>query len=172
MSTESIHQQEQDNSESVVSKPMDALYCSSETPSFCASQTEPNSLNHLMSNRSALKGVHSALFDASRQQQKTVNFMEYGYGFQEKDAESEPPSKRRRFQRRNSKTSAMLMAMSASLLQIDLMNEEEDKCRERKTQKDSTTAVSSSDDEDTWDGGLEIAEELVKHLQQRRANIL
>jgi len=81
--------------------------------------------------------------------------------------------KRRRYQRRNSKTPAMLMAMNSPLLlHVDFF--EEKKEEERKKNQNATTinttpvAPSPSIPKDTWGGGLEIAEELVKHLQKRR----
>jgi hypothetical protein len=152
-------------------KPIDYLY-SSMRPSFLKSQ--PNSLNSMMGNGSPLSAVRSAFLDMEKQRAtstKAVNFeCDYGYGYGE-DSEQEPPSKRRRFQRRNSKTPAMLMSMSASLVQLEFLDEEKKEEEERLKLLNITTKKDESseeDDDDDWDGGLEIAEELVKHLQQRR----
>jgi hypothetical protein len=151
-------------------KPFDSLY-GKMSPSFLRSQ--PDSLNSFMGNGSPLSAVRTAYLDMEKQRSantKTVNFeCDYGYGYG-KDSEQEPPSKRRRFQRRNSKTPAMLMSMSASLVQLEFLDEEKKEEEEKQkllnlTKKEETSEV---DDDDDWDGGLEIAEELVKHLQERR----
>jgi hypothetical protein len=153
-------------------KPIDYLY-SNMRPSFLKSQ--PNSLNSFMGNGSPLSAVRSAFLDMEKQRSantKAVNFeCDYGYGYgYGKDSEQEPPSKRRRFQRRNSKTPAMLMSISASLVQLEFLDEEKKEEEERRKLLNLTKKEESSedDDDDDWDGGLEIAEELVKHLQQRR----
>jgi hypothetical protein len=172
MSSESLIQQQSSQETmpppSMPIKPFDSLY-SNVRPSFLNSQ--PNSLNSFMGNGSPFSAVRSAFLDMEKQRSantKAVNFeCDYGYG---KDAEQEPPSKRRRFQRRNSKTPAMLMSMSASLVQLEFLDEEkkeeEEKQRLQMLAKKEDTF--EEDDDDDWDGGLEIAEELVKHLQQRR----
>jgi hypothetical protein len=125
-----------------------------------------------MVNRSSLSAVRSAFLDMEKRRQvgtKAVNFeTDYGYG---NDTVQEPPSKKRRFQRRNSKTPAMLMSISASLVQLEFLDEEKKEEEERLkklTTNVQTFSVDDDDDDDNWDGGLEIAEELVKHLQQRR----
>jgi hypothetical protein len=162
------------------------------------------SLNRLMSARTSFGSVRSAFaLDINRRQQQqkqNATFDAYGYGYgygadeedKAKTASTEecPAQKRRRFQRRNSKTPAMLMAMNSPLLlHLDFL---EDKKEHAKTTAaanttataasatgtasplPSTTAASSSvafDAKkalDIWDGGLEIAEELVMHLQKRR----
>jgi hypothetical protein len=150
-------------------KPMDSLYSSMRKPSYLTSQ--PNSLHSFMANRSSLSSlsaVRSAFLDMEKRRQvgaKAVNFdTDYGYG---NDTVQEPPSKKRRFQRRNSKTPAMLMSMSASLVQLEFLDEEK-KEEEERQKKLTKVDTSEDDDDDNWDGGLEIAEELVKHLQQRR----
>ena len=143
----------------------------------------PNSLNRLMSGRSSLKSVRSAfvLDLESNKQKKDVSFdaCDYGYGYgpDEDDKPSQPqlespPTKRRRFQRRNSKTPAMLMAMNSPLLfHLDFL---EDKKEREKTAaagsevSETSNSESQSRKPDSWDGGLEIAEELVKHLQKHR----
>ena len=155
-------------------KPIDYLY-SNVRPSFL--KLQPNSLNSFMGNGSPLSAVRSAFLDMEKQRAtntKAVNFeCDYGYGYgYGKDSEQEPPSKRRRFQRRNSKTPAMLMSMSASLVQLEFLDEEKKEEEERLKLLNITTKKEEisddDDDDDDWDGGLEIAEELVKHLQQRR----
>jgi hypothetical protein len=150
-------------------KPFDALY-GKMSPSFLRSQ--PNSLNSFMGSGSPLSAVRSAYLDMEKQRSantKAVNFeCDYGYGYGEV-SEQEPPSKRRRFQRRNSKTPAMLMSMAASLVQLEFLDEEKKEEEEKQKLLNITKEViSEEDDDDEWDGGLEIAEELVKHLQERR----
>lgn len=129
-----------------------------------------NSLNRLMAARvsSTLKASPSALLKdfEKRNSRKTVSFeaaapssasVDYGY---DQDFVP-PPVKRRRYERRNSKTPAMLMAMSASLVALDFTIDKEESER---------SSGISDDDDSSWDGGLEIAEELVKHLQKRRTS--
>ncbi len=65
---------------------------------------------------------------------------------------TEPPRKRRRFERRNSKTAAMLFSSMSSINPADFLDDER-----------SEDAM-----EDPWDGGLEIAEDLVRQLKLRR----
>jgi hypothetical protein len=158
----------------------------------------PTSLNRLMSGRSSMgSSVRSAFaMDLSRRQQQqkkdhSVDMYGYGYGYgaDEEDktqshTDESPVQKRRRFQRRNSKTPAMLMALNSPLLlHLDFL---EDKKEQAKAAAASTTAgsetattiappspaspmtFSTKKGTDIWDGGLEIAEELVMHLQKRR----
>ena len=133
----------------------------------------PNSLNHLMSSRSSLKAANAAFYRdyEKARSQSSVSFDnnnsdDYGYG--KRDSE-EPPVKRRRMQRRNSKTPAMLMAMSSSLLPLDFLEKkEEDKPKKEPNVRQDDDQ--DDDEDDNWDGGLEIAEELVKHLQTRRSS--
>lgn len=121
-----------------------------------------------MYRRSALKAAHSAFvqnyeMNKTQQARKAVTF-DYGYGYDE-PLQQDRPAKRRRFQRRNSKTPAMLMAMSAAALDLDFLDKEEEEEQNKTT---TVKPVAEEDDDDSWDGGLEIAEELVKQLQQRR----
>lgn len=134
------------------SKPVDLLY-----PSKPYIPSPSNSLSRMMCNRSSLKAAHSAFI------RKTISFaptvkdeVDYGYG---EDEPAPRPTKRRRFERRNSKTPAMLMAMSAAALDLDFLEKDDKECR---------LVDDDDDDDDNWDGGLEIAEELVKQLQERR----
>jgi hypothetical protein len=156
----------------------------------------PTSLNRLMSGRSSMgSSVRSAFaMDLSRRQQKKDHSIDlygygYGYGADEEDktqsnTDESPVQKRRRFQRRNSKTPAMLMALNSPLLlHLDFL---EDKKEQAKAAAASTATDGSETATvappspvapmtfgtkkatDIWDGGLEIAEELVMHLQKRR----
>ena len=90
------------------------------------------------------------------------------------DESDERASKRRRYQRRNSKTPAMLMAMNSPLLlHLDFFEDKKEEERKKNKNATTTTPVAPSPSihrlpKDTWGGGLEIAEELVKHLQKRR----
>jgi hypothetical protein len=158
----------------------------------------PTSLNHLMSGRSSMgSSVRSAFaMDLSRRQQQqkkdhSIDLYGYGYGYgadeedkTQSNTDESPVQKRRRFQRRNSKTPAMLMALNSPLLlHLDFLEDkkEQAKAAAASTATDgsepATVAPPSSvapmtfgtkKATDIWDGGLEIAEELVMHLQKRR----
>jgi len=169
-----------------VAKPLDMLY-NSKKPLFVGS---PNSLNRMIYSGSTLKAAHSVFirdFDKRKLGKKSVCFgaelSDYGYdqeqpkkvsfggpfdyGYAEDHSQEDRPAKRRRMQRRNSKTPAMLMAMSAnSALDLDFL-EKRDELEKTDSRQSSSSSI-LNDDDDNWDGGLEIAEELVKHLQQRR----
>lgn len=169
-----------------VAKPLDMLY-NSKKPLFVGS---PNSLNRMIYGGSTLKAAHSVFirdFDKRKLGKKSVCFgaelSDYGYeqeqpkkvsfggpcdyGYSEDHSQEDRPAKRRRMQRRNSKTPAMLMAMSAnSALDLDFLEKRDE--LERTDSRQSSSSSILNDDDDNWDGGLEIAEELVKHLQQRR----
>jgi len=124
----------------------------------------------MVSNHASLKAAHAAFVldyekrKSQRRQKKEVSF-ESDYGYDEDLVEPEP--KRRRFQRRNSKTPQMLMAMSPSLLSLDFLDKDKNEGQLRTTSR-TPLPFSDDEDDDAWDGGLEIAEELVKHLQKRR----
>ena len=105
--------------------------------------------------------VRSAFLQDCEKRRKTskgVSFeaaseeVDYGYGVDI----APPAAKKRRMERRNSKTPAMLMAMNASLATLDFLNDTED------------SLFSSDSKDDSFDSGLQIAEDLVKHLQTRR----
>jgi hypothetical protein len=80
-------------------------------------------------------------------------------GSVEKQNLAEPPFKRRRFQRRNSKTAAMLFSSMSSIVSSGVGDAKE------------ATAEISRPADDAWDGGLEIAEELVRQLKLRRQSL-
>jgi hypothetical protein len=112
----------------------------------------PNSLRMMIYNSKSFKSSHSA-FPAVK---KSVCFDSVDYGYGEEAPVEERATKRRRMERRNSKTPAMLMALTAQALEFDFLDKADDEISD-----------------DSWDGGLaeeslDIAEELVKHLQQRR----
>jgi hypothetical protein len=73
----------------------------------------------------------------------------------------EPPMKRRKFQRRNSQTAAMLFSSLASFA------EDPDFALETREETCNETAK-TGEESPCWDGGLEIAEELVRQLKLRR----
>lgn len=73
--------------------------------------------------------------------------------------EIEPPTKRRRFERRNSKTAAMLFSSMSSIVASDFEDSSE------------KTTGSMDNIEDPFEGGLEIAEELVRQLKLRRKTL-
>jgi hypothetical protein len=100
----------------------------------------------------------SAVRFAKEESEKTTETGEVDYGYGEDLAP--PPTKKRRMERRNSKTPRMLMAMSASLATLDFLNDDKDESLFKTT--------NSEEGEDAFDGGLKIAEELVMHLQNRR----
>lgn len=131
------------------------------------SVSSPMSLSKIMTNGKSLRAVHKAFVRdlENRSDFKSVSFevdkQDYGYG--DASPDSEPPTKRRRYQRRNSKTPAMLMQMQASLMGFDLS-----KLDEETHGADGCNDLSSDD----WNGGLEIAEELVQQLQNRRQKLL
>jgi hypothetical protein len=77
----------------------------------------------------------------------------------EKQDLAEPPFKRRRFQRRNSKTAAMLFSSMSSIAACDFGDG-----------KEPTVEISRSAD-DAWDGGIEIAVALVRQLKLRRQSL-
>lgn len=99
--------------------------------------------------------AHSVNCNQQQQQEmsRKVCFeaVDYGYG-DDATPVHVSPSKKRRFERRNSKTPAMLMATSYL----------------RRHDADSRPVMDSMEEDVVWDGGLEIAEELVRHLQNRR----
>ena len=116
----------------------------------------------------------------------------YGYGADEdaspKQREQTDGTKRRRFERRNSKTPAMMMMSMKSPLLCHLDFLEDKKEFETSSTETSTTASSPEQRSsftstialsprlesraipnfDVWDGGLEIAEDLVLQLQKRK----
>ena len=134
------------------------------------SRTTPDVLNNLLSRTSPSLSIRSAfLHDCERRRKsKGVSFetetekvekrkeeeIDYGY-----DVDfGPPPPKKMRMERRNSKTPRMLMAMNASLASLDFLNDNDD----------SLFQTNTTEDDDGFDGGLQIAEDLVKQLQSRR----
>ena len=127
------------------------------------SRTTPLALNKMMSS-SATFSVRSAFLQDCERRRKSrgVSFepaekkepdaIDYGYG----EDFVPPPPKKRRMERRNSKTPRMLMAMNASLAGLDFLNDSDDLFKTESTGNDD------------FDSGLQIAEDLVKHLQTRR----
>ena len=111
------------------------------------------------SRRSGLQSLHQKFADELEQQRRKVSF-----GTDVKDPLAEPPMKRRRFQRRNSKTAAMLLSSMASIVAADFDEPEEEK--EQRPPKSN-----ESRDDEAWDGGLQIAEELVRQLKLRRQSL-
>jgi hypothetical protein len=124
------------------------------------------SLSKMIANGKSLKAALALGRDLEKETNlKSVSFeldqQDYGYGHAAPD--TEPPTKRRRFQRRNSKTPAMLMQMQASLLNFDLSKLDEE------THGAEESSELSTDD---WNGGIEIAEELVQQLRNRRQKLM
>ena len=115
----------------------------------------------------SLENVHS-IFAAGleRRRRAAINFSSGDVKGCEYEAQ-EPPNKRRRFQRRNSKTPAMLFK-SMNFLPQDLFEEKSSSEDKSKSEEEKRIPRAPQDDDNDWDGGLEIAEQLVKHLQKRR----
>jgi hypothetical protein len=115
------------------------------------------SLASMMSaRRSGLHSLHKKFAEEMEERRRVSFSVEEKLSL----ARAEPPVKRRRFQRRNSKTAAMLFSSMASIVASDFDEPE----KEQEPKDRSTT-------EDSWDSGLEIAEELVRQLKLRRQSI-
>ena len=129
------------------------------------------SLASLMtSRRSSLQSMHKKFaFELSQQQRRRVSFGEDPLPTPSSEPSSsepcEPPLKRRRFQRRNSKTAAMLLTSMSSIIASEFEKDEE---QESGTTGEPPKTISTTHEDNPWDGGLEIAEELVRHLKLRR----
>ena len=97
--------------------------------------------------------------DTSRRKRRSVNFAE-----EHIPELQEPATKRRRFQRRNSKTAAMLFRT------ITEHREEIEQEAEKPEEQDHSLSSYLEDDVDTWanNDGLEIAEDIVRHLARRQ----
>lgn len=158
----------------------------------------PMSLNAVMSRKSSLEYGHlSVLLDLERRRKerslmeprctKSLSEIDYGYGPTKPDTrdafQNEKDMKRRRYQRRNSKTPQMLMAMSASLLDLDFLYEvdqtespHDDNGRIVVDNSNSSNSNSNSNADDTtrlvvedpFDDSLAIAEELLAMQQLRK----
>lgn len=107
----------------------------------------------ICSRRNGLQSLH-AKFAEDMEQRRHVSFQS-----EKNTSVDEPPMKRRRFQRRNSKTSAMLFSSMASIVAADLEAENEEESNDKATS------------DEPWGGGVEIAEELVRQLKLRRQNL-
>ena len=115
-----------------------------------------------------MDNVHS-IFAAGLERRRREAYC-LGYGEKGNDTEAEPPVKRRRFQRRNSKTPAMLFN-AMKILPGDLFTDDKIDVPKPTVNSLATTTKPQDDDDDAdWDGGLEIAEQLVKQLQKRRTS--
>lgn len=137
-----------------------------------------------MSSRRTPNAVHASFVkDAEAQMQggsatrgpKTLTEVDYGYGPSEPDSRNasrleQPDTKRRRYERRNSKTPQMLMSTSAAMLDLDFLNEldQEAEVGSKESVDNKNSSEQSSDDYDPFDESLVIAEQLVKQLQKRR----
>lgn len=159
---------EPENEAALPSKDTIELYGYGNLKSPCLHpSSSPMSLSKIISNRKSLKAMHKAyaLDLEKRQEPKSVTFaldqQDYEYG--DASPDSERPTKRRRYQRRNSKTPAMLMQMKSALMMgLDLS-----KLDEETHEAEGSSRTLSVDD---WEDGLEIAEELVEQLRNRQRN--
>ena len=138
----------------------DALYSSK--PSYDVGS--PNSLRRMISKRRpSFTTVHSAFMQNRREKQKQVNFeVDYGYG---DDSVQEPPVKRRRFQRRNSKTPRMLMGDSGALVRDTLRKLDEVPSLAPKSRTMPFLDIPSGASTDSY---LNIVEDIVSQVQKRR----
>jgi hypothetical protein len=140
----------------------------------------PRTLNSRISEMN--KPVGCVTFAQPQEKTSTVvpEEVDYGYGVGYGAGEPGEPQqgiidsgmKRRRYQRRNSKTPQMLMSMTSSLRTFEFLKELErnESARQELSKSDSRTSggyVTSSSLHDDLDGGLAIAEELVMNLQKR-----
>jgi hypothetical protein len=176
-------------------------------PTSKSQLSPPDSLRRMLSSGSPLKSSRSAYpidFDrikkrvetklASADQSSVYDLYgyDYGYGADEdaspKQREQTDGTKRRKFERRNSKTEAMLRMSIASPLLCHLDFLEEKKELEKsftgtlpivsspQLHRSSSSTIAHSPrlkpralpNFDVWDGGLEIAEDLVMQLQKRK----
>lgn len=111
--------------------------------------------------RSCFKGFGASIAIEKSSKRRSISFP---LSLREQDSfqESQPPAKRRRFERRNSKTAAML---SNALTWITPAELEETETKSSREDKDlDLNSV------DPWEGGLEIAGELVRQLTLRHQN--
>lgn len=127
-----------------------------------------------------LDNVHS-IFAAGLERRRREAYC-LGYGVDKTTAattlslsSAEPPNKRRRFQRRNSKTPAMLFSAMKMPQELFDTDDDDNSSSSSKTPKEvyasARAALQKAAPEEgdaDWDGGLEIAEQLVKQLQKKR----
>ena len=119
--------------------------------------------------RNGLQSLHMQFAAQMEQQRRKVEFEmpKKETGTVGEQPVSEPPMKRRRFQRRNSKTAAMLLSsMQMSTLVPDTLPDFSKNLADKAPNASDDTSPSS----DILDGGLEIAEDLVRQLKLRRRN--
>ena len=128
-------------------------------PKFCA--LDQSLASAMMgSRRSAMKSLQIQ-FAAQVAQSRKIKL-------ERKDAPEEkvePMAKRRRFQRRNSKTAAMLFSSMSSIVSAVPNTTHATEAR------DGSCKAAKEVTDDVWDGGLEIAEDLVRHLKLRRQQL-
>jgi hypothetical protein len=172
-----------------VVKPLDLMASpKSSNGSSRVARSPPDSLRRLMTSGSQKSGRTPFTVDFDRLKKNLENkklsdeaLDLYGYGYgcgADEDAnaaQNDKGAKRRKFQRRNSKTPAMLMAMNSPLLfHLDFL---EDKKEHEQSAASAASATSelpktfeftASNTFDSWDTGIEIAEDLVMHLQKRK----
>mmetsp|Transcript_122136 Transcript_122136/g.182445 ORF Transcript_122136/g.182445 Transcript_122136/m.182445 type:complete len:117 (+) Transcript_122136:1-351(+) len=110
----------------------------------------------MASRRSGLQSLHLQFAEQMNQRRKVCFETEKAIA----EEPAEPPMKRRRFQRRNSKTAAMLFSSMSSIVSADL-----------EAEKEETPDKIDVPSGEPWDSGLEIAEELVRQLKLRRQSL-
>lgn len=91
------------------------------------------------------------------------------YGYEDASPDMKPPTKKRRFERRCSKTPRMLMSLSASLLSIMDGGDEEEEAVDARCQARLHRSEPCLDKDADWEGGLQIAQELVQQLQHHQS---
>jgi hypothetical protein len=82
------------------------------------------------------------------------------------DCDYEPALKRRRYQRRNSKTPAMMLSSVSSIVGLGL-----DELDEASVSWGQPSESETFIDSDPWDGTLKVAEELVRQLKLHRKSL-
>lgn len=107
--------------------------------------------------------------DMQQNKSQGVTFeVDYGYGV---DLQEPQPVKKRKFQRRNSKTPAMLLAMSSAVASLPPLEVLGDGPEEKKSNrpKPFTYVDQEGEDDDIFDSSLEIAEALVNTLTRQKS---
>lgn len=103
-----------------------------------------------------------------RPNEATVSFSGLDYGYGDNGISDAPHKgfKRRRFQRRNSKTPQMLLGNLLPLSFLDCSSEHG--LDSKPSEKSMKVSDKNGDFDDEWEDGVEIAEQLVKHMRERR----
>jgi hypothetical protein len=135
--------------------------------------SEASLISLMASRRSTLKSMHkkfSLELQSGRPQvmfDSTISPVSHEDSSTTQFSASEPPPKRRRFQRRNSKTPAMMLSSLSSVVVSEFSNLDDCSTQSECHTKESTAPVNQN----AWDSGLEIAEDLFRHLKGRKQSL-